>query len=313
MTNVYDTKGKKIWVTGHNGLVGSALVRCLQDEDCEVVFAERNDLDLQRQNDVEQWMDDVKPDVVVVAAAIVGGIHANDTQPVEFIYNNLMIESNVINSAYKVGVEKLLFLGSSCVYPKMAPQPIKEQSLLTGSPEPTNEWYSVAKIAGIKLCQAYRKQYGRDFISAIPTNLYGPKDNFDLSSSHVGAALMVKAHKAKLAGQSELEIWGSGTPLRELMYVDDVANGLVFLLQNYSEEMPINIGCGEEISIKNLAKVISGVVGYEGAFVFDAAKPDGAPRKALDSSRIHDMGWRASTSIEAGMKKTYEWYLQNIE
>ena len=308
---VYSLAGKRIWVAGHLGMVGSALIRQLKREDCEVITAEREKVDLLRQDDVEKWMANVRPDAIFMAAAKVGGIHANTVFPADFIYQNLVIETNIIHSAYLVGVEKLMFLGSSCIYPKMAQQPMAEGALLTGPLEPTNEWYAIAKIAGVKLCHAYRKQYGCDFISAMPANLYGPGDNYDLTSSHVAAALMVKVHQARTRGEKGIEIWGTGTPKREFLHVDDLADGLVFLMKNYSEEGHINVGSGQEISICDLADVIANVVGYRGEFNFNVSMPDGTPRKLMDNSRIEKLGWRASTSLEKGMTATYEWYLKN--
>jgi len=313
MTNLpFSLAGKRIWVAGHRGMVGSALVRRLESENCEVITAGREVIDLLRQQDVEDWMATNRPDVVFVAAAKVGGILANKSYPAEFIYNNLMIETNIINSAHLAGVEKLLLLGSSCIYPKLAPQPMAEEALLTGPLEPTNEWYAVAKIAGIKMCQAYREQYGCDFISAMPTNLYGPGDNFDLLSSHVAPALMAKTHHAKQSGESTVEIWGTGTPKREFLHVDDLADGLVFLMQNYSEHDHINIGSGEEFTISELAETISKAVGYDGAYTYNANHPDGSPRKLIDSSKIHEMGWHARTRLKDGMSRTYTWFLENV-
>ncbi|HEY9080178.1 GDP-L-fucose synthase [Magnetovibrio sp.] len=309
---LYPLKGKRIWVAGHRGMVGAALVRRLANEDCEVITAGRDVMDLLRQQEVEDWMAATRPDAVIIAAAKVGGIYANDTYPVDFLYNNLMIESNIIHAAHLNGVEKLMLLGSSCIYPKLAPQPIPEDALLTGPLEPTNEWYAVAKIAGIKLCQAHRKQYGCDYISAMPTNLYGPGDNFDLLSSHVAPALMVKTHNAKLAGDKNVEIWGTGTPKREFLHVDDLADGLVFLMQNYSDYDHINIGRGDEVTIRELAETIAEVVGYEGGYVYNTDKPDGTPRKLMDSSRIHNLGWSAPTSLRQGMASTYAWFMENV-
>jgi GDP-L-fucose synthase len=275
----YNLRGKRVWVAGHRGMVGSALVRRLDEEHCNILTVTRDRVDMRRQDQVENWMVAEKPQVVFLAAAKVGGIQANNTMPAEFLYENLMIETNIIHAAWKVSVEKLVFLGSTCIYPKMAPQPIAEESLLTGPLEPTNEWYAIAKIAGIKLCQAYRRQYGCDFIAAQPTNLYGPGDNYDLTSSHVLPALLRKAHEAKLNGAKSLTVWGSGTPLREFMHVDDLADAVVFLAKNYSGEGHINVGSGEEISIRQLAELICREVGFKGELVFDASKPDGTPRK----------------------------------
>jgi GDP-L-fucose synthase len=274
-----------------------------------VVTADR--LDLRRQAEVEAWMAVHRPQVVVVAAARVGGIHANSTRPAEFIYDNLAIEANIIHSAHASAVEKLLFLGSSCIYPRLAPQPMCEDALLTGPLEPTNEWYAIAKIAGIKLCQAYRKQYGCDFISAQPTNLYGPGDNFDLTSSHVLPALIAKAHTARMSSQSALTVWGSGRPLREFLHVDDLADACVFLMTRYSDLDPVNIGSGEEVSIRDLAALVNETVGFHGHLEFDRSKPDGTPRKILDSARLEAMGWRPSIPLRQGIAAAYDWYQRN--
>ena len=279
-------KGKRIWVAGHKGMVGSAVMRRLVGEECKVLSVDRTACDLTRQNEVEAWMGTHRPDLVFLCAATVGGILANDTRPADFLYDNMMIEANVIHAAHKIGVSKLLFLGSSCIYPRMAPQPMKEDGLLTGALEPTNQWYAIAKIAGLKLCEAYRRQYGVDFISAMPTNLYGPGDNFDLKASHVIPALMRRAYEAKLSKASQLVIWGTGSPRREFLHVDDLADALVFLMQTYSDDSTINVGSGEETSIAALAQLISDVVGYKGDLSFDATKPDGTPRKLLDVSRL---------------------------
>jgi len=303
----FSLRGRRVWVAGHRGMVGSALVCRLASEDCEVLTVDRNIVDLRRQMDVENWFEKTRPDAVFMAAARVGGILANDSQPANFIYDNLVIETNVVHAAYRTGVNKLLFLGSSCIYPKLAPQPIPEEALLTGPLEPTNQWYAVAKIAGIKLCQAYRRQYGCDFIAAMPTNLYGPHDNFDLKSSHVAAALLAKTHAAKLAG-STVEIWGSGTPRREFLYVDDLADAIVFLMTTYSADEPINIGSGSDLSIKALAELIADTVGFRGDYTFDATKPDGAPRKLLNVDRLRALGWTAKTDLREGLRQTYEWY-----
>lgn len=307
----FSITGKRVWVAGHNGMVGGAVVRRLASENCEVLKATRQDLDLTRQADVEAWMADKKPQVVVVAAAVVGGIHANNTRPVDFLNANLQIQSNIISNAHNIGVEKLLFLGSSCIYPRLAPQPINEDSLLTGALEPTNEWYAIAKIAGVKLCQAYRRQFNADFISAMPTNLYGPGDNFDLLSSHVLPALIVKAHNAKLQNAQALELWGSGKPMREFLHVDDLADACVFLLKNYSGDVPLNVGVGSDVTIRELAELIADVVGFKGRFTFDATKPDGTPRKLLDCGRIHGLGWKAKIGLRDGIARTYEWYKAN--
>ncbi|MBE1526241.1 GDP-L-fucose synthase [Sphingopyxis sp. OAS728] len=309
--STFDLTGRRIWVAGHRGMVGQALVRRLAREGCELIEAPRERVDLRRQAAVEAWMEEARPDLVFVAAAKVGGIHANDTRPAEFLYDNLMIEANIIEAARHVGTSKLVFLGSSCIYPKFAPQPINEDALLTGPLEPTNEWYAIAKIAGIKLCQAYRHQYGLDFISAQPTNLYGPFDNFDLTSSHVLPALIRKAHEAKQAGAQDFTIWGSGKPLREFLHVDDLADALVFLAQNYSAPEIVNIGSGDEIAIGDLAEMIGRVVGFEGAILRDASKPDGTPRKRLDTSKLEGLGWRAAIDLNDGIDGVYRWYLEN--
>ena len=308
----YALAGKRVWVNGHRGMVGIALVRRLQSEDCEILTATSKELDLRRQADVEAWMEEYKPDAVFLCAATVGGILANDTRPAEFIYDNLAIEANVIHGAWKSGVGKLLFMGSACIYPRDAEQPMKEECLLTGPLEPTNEWYAIAKIIGIKLCQAYRKQYGADFISAQPINLYGPGDRFDLENSHVVPALMLKAHAAKTEGRASMDVWGSGNPMREFLYVDDVADALVFLMRNYSGAIQMNVGLGADLSIRELAETIIKVVGFEGELVFDTSKPDGTPRKFLDTTRLNDLGWAASTSLEQGLEQTYAWFLENV-
>jgi len=308
---VFDLSGKRIWVAGHNGMVGSALLRRLASEECEVITAGRDIVDLERQAEVEAHLETTKPDAIILAAAKVGGILANDTYPAEFLYNNLMIEANVIHAAHKADVDRLLFLGSSCIYPKQAPQPIPEDALLTGPLEPTNEWYAIAKIAGIKLTQAYRKQYGRDYISAMPTNLYGPGDNFDLETSHVLPALIRKAHEAKINGAKEITIWGTGTPRREFLYADDCADALVFLLKNYSDDEHVNVGSDEELTIQKLAETICAIVGFEGVVINDASKPDGAPRKLMDTSKLNAMGWKPETRTEGGIAGTYRWFLEN--
>ncbi len=304
----YNLTGSRIWVAGHTGMVGAALVRRLGYEDCEVLTADHADLDLTRQDRVMAWMEEQRPAAVVVAAARVGGILANDNYPADFIYDNIMIEANIIRGARETGVAKLLFLGSSCVYPKLAPQPIAESSLLSGPLEPTNQWYAIAKIAGIKLCQAYRRQYGCDFISAMPTNLIGPGDNFDLTSSHVVPALIAKAHAAKVAKAQTLEVWGSGTVRREFLHVDDAADALVHLLTTYSGDEPINVGSGEDVTIAELAELVCDVVGFEGGLSYDASRPDGTPRKLLDVSRLEALGWRAKISLRDGLEQTYGWY-----
>jgi GDP-L-fucose synthase len=302
----FDLVGKRVWVAGHRGMVGSALVRKLRDESCHIITVGRDQVDMCRQDQVEKWMAAEKPQVVFVAAAKVGGIHANNTRPAEFLYDNMILEANIIHTAFKIGVEKLVFLGSTCIYPKMAEQPIAEEALLTGPLEPTNEWYAIAKIAGIKLCQAYRRQYGCDFIAAQPTNLYGPGDNYDLQNSHVLPALLRKAHEAKINGAANLTVWGSGSPLREFMHVDDLADAVVFLSKHHSGEGHINVGSGQEVSIKQLAQLICGVVNFKGDLVFDASKPNGTPRKLADVSKLKAMGWDNARTIEVGIEQTYE-------
>ena len=301
--------GRRIWVAGHRGMVGSALCRRLANEDCTVLTVERRELDLRDGAGVDRWLEASRPDAIFLAAAKVGGILANDSRPAEFLYDNLAIEANIIHAAWKQGVAKLLFLGSSCIYPRMAPQPIAESALLTGPLEPTNQWYSIAKIAGIMLCQAYRRQYGCDFISAMPTNLYGTGDNFDLRSSHVVPALMRKVHEAKLGGADTVSVWGSGAPLREFLHVDDLADALVFLMKTYSDESHVNVGSGEEIAIRDLARLLAEVTGYRGGFAFDTSLPDGTPRKLLDSGRLRQLGWSAKIGLRQGLAATYRWYL----
>ena len=306
-------KDAKIYVAGHRGLVGTAIARQLQKAGyTNLVTATSRELDLREQVAVREFFAREKPEYVVLAAAKVGGILANDSYPAEFIYDNLMMEANVIDAAYRVGVKKLLFLGSTCIYPRMAPQPLKEEYLLSGPLEPTNEWYAVAKIAGIKLCQAYHRQYGCEFISAMPTNLYGPGDNFDLEKSHVLPALIRKFHEAKIAGMATVTVWGSGKPLREFLHVDDCAEACVFLLENYAGNDIVNIGTGSDISIAALAELVRQVVGFDGEIIFDSGKPDGTPRKLVDASRIQALGWRASIPLEAGIEETYRWFLDNI-
>jgi GDP-L-fucose synthase len=308
---LYSLTGKIIWVAGHRGMVGSALVRRLSQENCTILTTTRDEVDLTNQQQTHNWIATHKPDVIFLSAAKVGGILANDTYPAEFLYDNMMIEANILHGAYLAQVEKLIFLGSSCIYPKHAEQPMVEDALLTGPLEPTNEWYAIAKIAGIKLCQAYRKQYGCDYISAMPTNLFGAGDNYDEQGSHVVAALIQKAHRAKINGESSMELWGTGSPLREFLFVDDLADGLVFLAQNYSDTQHINVGSGLEYSIKQLAETVKQVVGFDGDLTYDTSKPDGTPRKLMDSTRLHNMGWKAPTSLEDGLKPAYQWYLNN--
>jgi GDP-L-fucose synthase len=305
-------KSEKIFVAGHRGLVGSALVHKLQHEGfANLVTRDRTQLDLMKEAEVDRFFAEEKPALVVFAAAKVGGIKANNDLPVEFLLENIQVQNNVIRAAYQTGVRKLLFLGSSCTYPKHAPQPIPETALLTGPLEPTNEAYAIAKIAGIKLCQAYAREYGANFISAMPTNLYGPNDNFDLLSSHALPALLRKAHEAKRKGDRELVVWGSGKPRREFLHVDDLASACLFLLEKYDSAEIINVGCGEDISIRELAELICDIVGFQGDLTWDSAKPDGTPRKLLDVSKLHDLGWRHSIGLREGIARTYEWFLKN--
>ncbi len=305
----YALAGKRVFVAGHRGMVGSAIVRRLGTEQCEVLTAGRGELDLIDQAAVRAWFAREKPDAVFLAAARVGGILANDSYPADFLYDNLMIEANVIEAAFRAEVGKVLFLGSSCIYPKFAEQPIREDALLTGPLEPTNEWYAIAKIAGIKLAQAYRRQHGCDFISAMPTNLYGPGDNFDLASSHVLPALIRKVHEAKQAGADAFTIWGSGTPRREFLHVDDLADACVFLMQNYSGDEQVNVGFGSDVAIIELAELVARTVGFGGAIERDASKPDGTPRKLMDSARLSAMGWSPRIGLEDGVAATYRWFL----
>lgn len=301
----------KIYVAGHTGMVGSAILRELKSRGYKkLITRSSSELDLRNQSAVNAFFKEEKPEYVFLAAAKVGGILANDTYRADFLYDNLMIEANVIHASHVQKVRKLLFLGSSCIYPKKAGQPMKEDALLTGSLEPTNEPYAIAKIAGIKLCENYRRQYGDDFISAMPTNLYGPNDNYDLKSSHVIPALIRKFHEAKMAGKGEVEIWGTGSPLREFMYVEDLAGACLFLMENYSEQQLINIGTGEEVSIKELARMIKETIGFEGELTFDRSKPDGTPRKLMDSSKLRAMGYAPETTLKEGLKKTYKTYKQ---
>jgi GDP-L-fucose synthase len=305
-------RSDKIFVAGHRGLVGSALVRLFEAEGfSNLVKRDRAALDLTRERAVERFFAEEKPNIVVFAAAKVGGIKANNDFPVEFLLSNLQIQNNIIRAAHHYGVRKLLFLGSSCIYPKHAPQPIREDSLLSGPLEPTNEAYAIAKIAGIRLCQAYAREYGANFISAMPTNLYGPNDNFDLLSSHVLAALLRKAHEAKVTGADELVVWGSGVPRREFLHVDDVASACLFLLQHYDSPEIINVGCGKDISIRELAELICEIVGFDGNLDWDISKPDGMPRKLLDISKLQNLGWQPKISLRDGIASTYGWFLRN--
>lgn len=309
----YDLAGKRVFVAGHRGMVGSAIVRRLATENCETLTAGRDMLDLMDQAAVRSWFAEEKPDAVFLAAAKVGGILANDSYPADFLYDNLMIEANIIEAAHRSGVEKLLFLGSSCIYPKFAPQPIKEESLLTGPLEPTNEWYAIAKIAGIKLCQAFRRQHGKDFISVMPTNLYGPGDNFDLLSSHVIPALLRKTNNAKISGAPSITMWGTGKPRREFLYVDDCADACVHLMRTYSCDEHVNVGSGEEVTIAQLVALVCDVIGYDGQIVPDITKPDGSPRKLMDNSVLSGIGWRPTMPLRAGIAQTYVAYLATLE
>jgi GDP-L-fucose synthase len=305
-------QGRRVWVAGHRGMVGAALVRRLATEGCEVLTVERETLDLRRQSAVEEWMRAKRPDVIVLAAAKVGGILANTTQPADFLYDNLALQTHVIHTAAELGVKKLLYLGSSCIYPRLAPQPMREDALLTGPLEPTNQWYAIAKIAGLMLCQAYRLQRGCDFISAMPTNLYGPGDNFDAETSHVLPALIRRFHEAKVEKRGKVTLWGTGKPRRELMHVDDCADALVFLLNSYSELDAINVGVGEDITIAELARLVADVVDFRGEIAFDPSRPDGAPRKQLDVSRLAELGWRARIELRAGIEATYAWFCDQL-
>jgi GDP-L-fucose synthase len=307
----FDLTNKRVYVAGHRGMVGSAVVRRLATEGCEVITAGRDVVNLKRQAEVEAFMRDARPDAIVMAAAKVGGILANDTYPADFLYDNLIIEANITQAAFENGVKKMLFLGSSCIYPKMAAQPISEDALLTGPLEPTNEWYAIAKIAGIKLAQAYHKQHGCDFISAMPTNLYGPGDNFDLQSSHVMPAIIRKAHQAKLRGDKEIVVWGTGTPRREFLHADDCADALVFLLTTYSGHEHVNVGSGEDLTILELTQLVCDVVGFEGEIVHDLSKPDGTPRKLMSADRLREMGWAPRIGLREGLESTYRWFLDN--
>lgn len=309
-SKLFDLTGKRVYVAGHRGMVGSALVRRLAAVDCELITADRAALDLVDQAQTRSFIRDAKPDVVVVAAAKVGGIHANSAYPANFIHDNLSIALNVIDGAFQAGVPKLLFLGSSCIYPKFAHQPMKEEELLTGPLEPTNEWYSVAKIAGIKLCQAYRRQYGSDYISLMPTNLYGRGDNYHPENGHVGAALIRRFHTAKLLGAPSVTVWGTGKPRREFLFVDDLADACVFVIENYSAELHLNVGTGEDITIAEFAELIADVIGFAGRIEFDTSRPDGAPRKLLNVTKLRKLGWTARTSLKEGLQETYAAFLR---
>jgi GDP-L-fucose synthase len=308
----FQLAGRRVWVAGHSGMAGAAIVRRLKCENCEIVTVPRAGLDLLRQDAVHAWVADNRIDVIFLAAATVGGIMANSTRPAEFLYENLVIETNVIHAAHAAGVKKLLFLGSSCIFPRMAPQPMQEEALLTGALEPTNEWYAIAKIAGIKLCQAFRRQYECDFVSVMPTNLYGPGDRFDVEAGHVVAALIMKIHAASKASQPTVELWGSGTPRREFLFTEDLADACVFVMKNYSGEMFLNVGTGRDMTILELAESIAKVIGWSGTFTFDRTKPDGMPRKVMDVRRLSALGWNAKTDFETGMKAAYGWYVENV-
>jgi GDP-L-fucose synthase len=303
----------KIYVAGHRGLVGGAVVRALEQQGHgNLVVRTHHELDLTEQSAVRDFFRQERPDAVIMAAARVGGIHANNTRPAEFIRDNLLIQDNVIDAAYKAGVSKFVFLGSSCIYPKLAPQPIKEDYLLTGPLEATNEWYAVAKIAGLKMCQAYRRQYGFNAISLMPTNLYGPGDNFDLQNSHVLPALIRRFHEAKLRGDATMSIWGTGTPRREFLHVDDMADAVVYLLKNYDAEPIVNLGWGEDVTIKELGEMVAATAGFKGRLEFDSTKPDGTPRKLLDTARLTSLGWKPKITLQAGIEQTYEWFKTHV-
>jgi len=305
-------KDSRIYVAGHRGLVGSAVVRALQKQDYQnVIVRTHHELDLTEQRAVHRFFDEVRPEAVVMAAARVGGIHANNTHPAGFLRDNLLIQDNVIDAAHRSGVAKFVFLGSSCIYPKMAPQPIKEDYLLTGPLEPTNEWYAIAKIAGLKMCQAYRREYGFNAISLMPTNLYGPGDNFDTQNSHVLPALIRKFHEAKRRGDKTVEIWGSGTPRREFLHVDDLADAVLYLLQSYDAEPIVNIGWGKDVTIRELADMVMSAIGYSGELVFDPSKPDGTPRKLLDVTRLNSLGWYPKISLKSGIESTAAWFKEH--
>lgn len=309
---LFPLAGKRVWVAGHRGMVGSALVRRLAAENCEIITTNRSDVDLTQQDATKIWLARNKPDLVLLAAAKVGGILANASHPADFLHQNLMIETNVVEGARQAGVAKLVMLGSSCIYPKMAPQPITEEALLTGPLEPTNEWYAIAKIAGLKLAQAYRLQYGCDFISVMPANLYGPHDNFDLTTSHVMPALMRKAHEAKQTGAAELTVWGSGTPRREFLHVDDCADAVIFLTKHYSGESHINVGSGSDVTILELARMVSQAVGFAGDIRTDPSKPDGTPRKLMSNAKMAAMGWQPRIGLGDGIARTYDWFFKNV-
>jgi GDP-L-fucose synthase len=308
----FDLSGKRVWVAGHRGMAGAAIVRRLAGEQCEIVTVSRGELDLLRQAEVHAWLAEQKIDAVFLAAATVGGIMANATRPAEFLYENLVIETNVIHAAKCAGVKRLLFLASSCIYPRLAEQPIKEEALLTGALEPTNEWYAIAKIAGIKLCAAYRRQCGCDFVAVMPSNLYGPGDRYDAENGHVVAALIMKIHAARIANSRAVELWGSGTPRREFLFTEDLADACVFVMKNYSGELFLNVGTGRDMTILELAERIARIAGWKGTFTFDRSKPDGMPRKVMDVSRLSALGWTAGTSFDEGIRRAYDWYVREI-
>lgn len=308
---IFPLEGKRVWVAGHKGMVGSAIVRRLERENCEILIADRKDVDLKDQAQTRAWVLAQKPEAIFLAAAKVGGILANDSFPADFLYDNLMIEANVIEAAYRAKVSKLLFLGSSCIYPKMAPQPIIEDALLTGPLEPTNEWYAIAKIAGIKLCQAYRTQHGCDYISAMPTNLYGVGDNFDLNSGHVIPALIRKAHEAKTRGEREIVMWGTGAPRREFLYADDCADACVHLMKVYSNDVHLNVGSGKDVTILELTRLVCDVVGFDGDITHDLSKPDGTPRKLMSADKLCALDWSPQISLKEGLERSYDWFLAN--
>ena len=308
---IFPLAGKRVWVAGHNGMVGAAIMRRLARESCEILTLDRGAADLRDQAATRAWIKDAKVDAIFVAAAKVGGILANNSYPADFLYDNLMIEANLIEAAHRANISKILFLGSSCIYPKLALQPIQEEALLTGPLEPTNEWYAIAKIAGIKLCQAYRRQYGSDFISAMPTNLYGPGDNFDLNSSHVIPALMRKAHEAKRDAAKEMVIWGTGTPRREFLHVDDCADACAHLMKSYSGDGHINVGSGDDLTILELTKLVCDTVGFAGDISRDLSKPDGTPRKLMSADKIRALGWAPKIALRDGLRDTYQWFLAN--
>ena len=312
MNPSYPLRNKRVWVAGHRGLVGSALIRRLAREGCEVVTAPRDGVDLRRPEQLERWMCEVRPQAVFLAAARGGGIYANETRPAEFIYDNLAIQTNVVEAARRHEVEKMLMIGSSCIYPRLAPQPIPEAALMTGPLEPTNQWYAIAKIAGLMTGQAYRRQYGCDFISAIASNLHGPGDNFDPMQSHVVPALIAKAHRAKLVHAPTIEVWGTGAVRREFLYADDAADGMVHLMQHYSGDKIVNLGPGFDVPIRDLVKLVCEVVGYKGGLRFDASRPDGTPRKMVDISFASSLGWKAKTPLRSGLQETYRWFVDNV-